>query len=427
MILRAYKYRIFPTKEQEVLIAKHFGCSRWIYNYALEKKVKAYQTTKESLSRFTIQKDLPNLKKSEETSWLKEVNSQSLQASLENLDKAFTKFFRDKKGFPRFKSKHDNRQSFSVPQNGIVDFETNTISLPKFKKPIKCKLHRIFEGDSKTVTISKTPTGKYFVSVLVEVNEELPKLKTIDENKAIGIDLGIKTFAVLSNGEEIQNPKHLKTTLKQLKKQQRKVSKKVKGSNNRKKAVRKLAVLHEKVSNRRIDFLHKVTAKLVSEHDTLCLETLKASNMIKNHKLAQALSDISIGRFNAILEYKAKWTGVNILRIGQFEPSSKMCTCGVINKELKLSDREWVCQACGEIHLRDLLAANNIKRFAFVKNNTVGITEFQACGDEGLPLSVKQEAYPSDLLWVGSSQTFDLLTKLLFFGSSLALKLCINF
>lgn len=394
MILRAYKYRAFPTKEQEVLLAKHFGCSRWIYNYALDKKIKAYQTTKESLSRFTIQKDLPVLKKSEKTSWLKEVNSQSLQASLENLDKAFTKFFRDKKGFPKFKSKHDNRQSFSVPQNGIVDFETNTISLPKFKTPIKCKLHRKFEGNSKTVTVSKTPTGKYFVSVLVEVSEYIPELKPIDENKAIGIDLGIKTFAVLSNGEEIQNPKHLRSALKRLKKQQRRVSKKVKGSNNRKKAVMKLAVLHEKVANKRSDFLHKVTAKLVSEHDTLCLETLKASNMIKNHKLAQALSDISIGKFNEILEYKAKWNGVNILRIGQFEPSSRMCTCGVVNKELKLSDREWVCQSCGEIHNRDLLAANNIKRFAFVKNNTGGTPEFQACGDKELPLSEKQEAQP---------------------------------
>ena len=156
----------------------------------------------------------------------------------------------------------------------------------------------------------------------------------------------------------------------------------------------KLAVLHEKVANKRSDFLHKVTAKLVSEHDTLCLETLKASNMIKNHKLAQALSDISIGKFNEILEYKAKWNGVNILRIGQFEPSSRMCTCGVVNKELKLSDREWVCQSCGEIHNRDLLAANNIKRFAFVKNNTGGTPEFQACGDKGLPLSEKQEAQP---------------------------------
>ena len=394
MVLRAYKYRCYPTTEQEVFLVKHFGCSRWIYNYALNKKVKAYQTNKESLSRFTIQKDLPLLKKAEGTSWIKEVNSQTLQASLENLDKAFTKFFRDKKGFPKFKSKHDNRQSFSVPQNGIIDFETNTISLPKFKTPIKCKLHRKFEGNSKTVTVSKNPTGKYFISVLVEVDEKIPALKPTDESKAVGIDLGIKTFAVLSNGEEIKNPKHLRAALKKLKRQQRRVCKKVKGSNNRKKAIKKLAVLHETVSNKRNDFIHKVTAQLVSEYDTLCLETLKASNMIKNHKLAQALSDISIGKFNEILEYKARWHGVNILRIGQFEPSSKSCTCGVINQELKLSDRKWVCKSCGETHNRDLLAANNIKRFAFSKNNTAGIVGFQACGDEGLPLSAKQEAHP---------------------------------
>ena len=395
MNYKAYKYRLYPTKEQEVLLSKHFGSARWVYNYALNKKIVAYQTNKESLSRFTIKKDLVTLKKSEDTKWLKEVNSQTLQASLENLDKAFSNFFRAKKGFPKFKSKHNNHQSFSVPQNGKIDFETNCISLPKFKKPIRCKIHRKFTGNSKTVTISKTPTGKYFASVLVEVNEELPKLKPIDENKAFGIDLGIKTFAVLSNGEEIQNPKHLRSALKRLKKQQRKVSKKIKGSNNRKKEVKKLAVIHEKVSNKRNDFLHKVTAKLVSEHDTLCLETLKASNMIKNHKLAQALSDISIGKFNEILEYKAKWNGVNILRIGQFTPSSRMCTCGVVNKELKLSDRSWTCKSCGVKHDRDELAANNIKKFAFINiNNTAGIVGFQACGDEGLPLSEKQEAQP---------------------------------
>lgn len=393
MILKSYKYRAYPTKEQEVLLAKHFGCSRWMYNYALDKKIKSYQQEKKSLSRFEIQKDIPALKKADGTEWLKEVNSQTLQASLENLDKAFTKFFRDKKGFPKFKSKHDNRQSFSVPQNGIVDFETSTISLPKFKNPIKCKLHRRFEGNSKTVTISKTPTGKYFVSVLVEVNEELPELKPICENQAVGVDLGIKTFAVLSNGDEIQNPRNLKKSLKKIKKLQRKVSKKVKGSNNRKKAVSKLAKMHEKVSNRRFDFLHKVTAKLVSENNTICLETLTASNMMKNHKLAQALSDISIGKFNEILEYKAKWNGVNILRIGRFQPSSKMCSCGVINNDLKLSDRHWTCSSCNTTHNRDVLASNNIKKFAFINLiNTAGIVGINACGDEAMALSGKQEA-----------------------------------
>ena len=394
MILRSYKYRLYPTKEQKVLFSKHFGCARWIYNYALDKKVKAYQINKESLSRFDIQKDLPVLKKAEETIWLKEVNSQTLQASLENMDRAFTKFFRDKKGFPKFKSKHDNKQSFSVPQKGVVDFDTNTISLPKFKKPIKCKLHRKFNGKSKTVTVSRTPTGKYFISILVEVNEELPNKKPLSENKAIGIDLGIKTFAVLSNGVEIENPKHLRKSIKKLKKLQRKVSKKVKGSSNRTKAIKQLALLHEKVTNKRNDFLHKTSHYLVTNYDTLCLETLKSGNMMKNHKLAQALSDIAIGNFNNMIDYKAEWFGTNILRIGQFQPSSKICSCGVINKELKLSDRVWTCKECNTTHNRDLLAANNIKRFAFVKNNTAGTVEFQDCGDEGLLLSVKQEAQP---------------------------------
>jgi putative transposase len=395
MIYKAYKYRLYPNKGQQEQISKHIGCSRWIYNYALDKKVKSYQETGKGLSRFDIQKDLPLLKKDENTSWLKEVNSQTLQASLEHLDKAFTKFFKDKKGFPKFKSKKDNHQSFSIPQNTIVDFENNCVNIPKIKTNIKCRLHRKFDGIVKTSTISKTPTGKYYISILVELNEGLPMKKPISEKQAIGIDLGIKTFATLSNGIEIQNPKHLKKSIQKLKSLQRKVSKKVKDSNNRKKSVVKLAKLHEKVSNQRLDFLHKTTHYLVTNYDTLCLETLKSFNMIKNHKLAQALSDVAIGKFNEILDYKAEWFGCNILRIGQFEPSSKMCTCGVINKELKLNDRVWKCGSCGTTHDRDLLAANNIKRFAFVKNNTTGTVEINACGDERLLLSVKQEApYP---------------------------------
>ncbi len=392
MIYKAYKYRLYPNKEQQELISKHIGCSRWIYNYALDKKIKAYQETGKGLSRFDIQKDLPLLKKDENTVWLKEVNSQTLQASLEHLDKAFTKFFKDKKGFPKFKSKKNTRQSFSIPQNTMVDFENNYINIPKCKTNIKCRLHRKFDGIIKTSTITKTSTGKYYISILVELNEKLPKKKPIGEKQAVGIDLGIKTFAVLSNGIEIENPKHLHKSIQKIKSLQRKVAKKQKGSNNRKKLVIKLAKLHEKVASQRLDFLHKTTRYLVTNYDTLCLETLKASNMVKNHKLAQALNDIAIGKFNEMLNYKAEWVGCNILRIGQFEPSSKICTCGVINNELKLSDRVWKCNSCGTTHDRDLLAANNIKQFAFLKNNTVGTTEIKACGDDGLPLSVKQEA-----------------------------------
>lgn len=377
-MLKAFKYRIYPSAEQKAQIHQHFGCSRWIYNYALNKKMTAFQTEKKSLSRFDIQADIPNLKRSEDTAWLKEVNSQTLQASLENLDKAYTRFFKEKKGFPKFKSKHDSRQSFSVPQSGKVDFEKSKLHIPKFKQGIDIVLSRHFDGQVKTITISRTPTGKYFASILVETNEEIPTKKPIVENKAVGIDLGIKTFATLSDGVSIENPKNLKRSLRRLKQRQRALSRKKKGSNNRNKAKLKLATIHEKVTNQRLDFLHKTTTMIVQNYDVICLETLKASNMIKNHKLAQALSDVSIGKFNELLEYKAEWYGKNILRIGQFEPSSRLCTCGTINKELKLSDRVWTCNSCNTTHVRDVLASNNIKRMAFhsQNKNTGGRSEF---------------------------------------------------
>ena len=397
MKYRAYKYRLYPNKQQEVLLAKHFGCCRFIYNYALDKKVRAYQTDKTNLSRFDIQADLPNMKKSEEYCWLKDVNSLSLQASLANLDSAYTKFFREHKGFPRFKSKKDGKQSFSIPQNTRVDFENGRIFIPKFKGGIKTKFHRTFEGIVKSSTISRTATGKYFVSILVEVNEPDVPMKPICENKTVGIDLGIKTFAVLSDGTEIPNPKHLKQSLDKVKKLQRSLSHKNKGSKNRDKARRKLALAHEKVTNRRNDFLHKVTSYLVNNYDTICLEDLNVKGMVKNHHLAQALEDISIGTFNTLLEYKAKERGVNILRIGRFEPSSKMCTCGYINHNLTLAMREWICPKCGSTHDRDLLAANNIKRFAFRNINTVGTTEIYACGDMSEDAHSAQEAHESSV------------------------------
>lgn len=392
MKYRAYKYRLYPNEEQKVLIAKHLGSCRFIYNYALDKKVRAYQTDKTNLSRFDIQADLPNMKKSEEYCWLKEVNSLSLQASLANLDSAYTKFFREHKGFPRFKSKKDSKQSFSMPQNTKVDFENGRVFIPKFKNGIKAKLHRSFEGIVKSSTISRTATDKYFISILVEVNEPDVPMKPICENKAVGIDLGIKTFAVLSDGTEIPNPKYLKQSLDKVKKLQRSLSHKTKGSKNRDKARRKLALVHEQVTNRRNDFLHKVTSYLVRNYDAICLEDLNVKGMVKNHHLAQALEDIAIGAFNTLLEYKAKERGVNILRIGRFEPSSKMCTCGYINHNLKLAMREWICPECGSIHDRDLLAANNIKRFAFRNINTVGATEIYACGDMSEVTHPAQEA-----------------------------------
>lgn len=370
MVVKAFKYRIYPTKPQEVLLAQHFGCVRFIYNWGLERKIKAYSETKKSMSKYTLAMELPRLRKSEETRWLSEVNSQSLQQSLIHLDMAFTRFFKDKKGFPKFKSKHNQHQSFSIPQDTKVNFDANRVFIPKFREGLKCKFSRIFKGKIKTSTVSRTPTGKYFISILVETEDTIPNKAPIDENKAVGVDLGIKTFATLSDGTEIQNPKYLKKALKKLKRLQRSLSRKKKGSNSRKKAVKLLARQYEKVADKRIDFLHKTTKYLIDHYDTICLETLSASNMVKNHRLAQALSDISIGTFNAYMDYKAEWYGKNIIRIGRFEPSSKMCACGYVYRGLKLSERLWTCPVCGAVNSRDLLAAQNIKKFAFKLNNT---------------------------------------------------------
>ena len=369
MLLRAYKYRLYPTKEQETALAQHFGCVRWVYNWGLAKKTAAYQTESKSLSYFELKRELPVLKKNEATAWLGDVNSQSLQASLEHLDKAYTRFFREKKGFPRFKSKR-GKNSFSVPQRAKVSFEDGIIQLPNIGK-VKAVLHRTFEGKVKTVTVSKTAAGKYFASVLVETPEEIPPKAPLDKATAVGIDVGLKDFATLSTGEKIANPKHLKKSIKRLKYLQYKHSKKAKGGKNREKARKRLAKKYEKVTNQRNNFLHKVSTRIVRENQTVCVENLNIAGMMKNHNLAQAIADVSWSKFLLMLEYKCAWAGKNFIKIGRFEPSSKMCPCGKINNALTLADRVWQCE-CGIEHDRDILAARNIKTFAFQKQNLIG-------------------------------------------------------
>jgi putative transposase len=378
-MLKAYKYKLEPTTEQKILIEKHIGSCRYIYNWALSLKVKSYEETGKSLSQFDINKRITSLKV--ENNWLGEVNSQSLQGMTRNLESAFTRFFREKKGFPNYKSKKNPVQSFPVPQHYSVDFETNTIKLPKIGI-VKAVLHRTFEGELKTATVSKSCTGKYYISILVDNGKDHPIKKTFSETTTIGVDVGIKDFAVLSTGEKIENPKYLKSSLQRLKVLQKRVSRKQKGSKNREKAKQRLAVLHDKITNQRNDFQNKLSFRLVSENQAIALETLNVKGMVKNHHLAQAISDSAWSSFVTKLEYKAEWFGKTILRIGQFEPSSKVCNvCGYHKSDLTLKDREWTCPDCKTKHDRDINAAINIKKFALIDQNLIGFETYSTLSE----------------------------------------------
>lgn len=364
-MLRAYKYRIYPTDEQKVLFAKTFGCCRFVYKWALNLKIEAYKQEKKSIGNV----ELTNRMKSElkvEHEWLSEVNSQSLQSALRNLDSAYTNFFRNTKtvGFPRFKSRRD-RQSFLCPQHCRVDFEKGTLTIPK-AKDISAVPHRKFKGMVKTVTISMTPSGKYFASVLVDTTiQELPA-SAIQGNTTLGIDLGIKSLAVCSDGRTFDNPKNLQRSLDRLKLLQKRLSRKQKGSANRNKARIRVARLQERIANCRTDNLHKITHALThdSQVRTLCMEDLNVKGMQHNHHLAQAVGDASFGMFLMQLEYKCRWYGVNLIKIDRFVPSSKTCgKCGYVYKGLNLNERNWTCPECGTHHDRDFNAACNIKEF----------------------------------------------------------------
>ena len=361
-MLKAFKYRLYPSIEQGILLNKHIGSVRFVYNLALEVKQMAYAGNKVNLSRYDLQEQLKDLKN--ECKWLREVNSQSLQVALMNLDAAYLRFFKGLADFPTFKKK-SARQSFKIPQS-ITIKETKLI-IPKFKEGIDMVMERPIKGTIRQATISRTPTGKYFASILCETGEAIKPKTIIKENTTIGIDLGIKKYLVASDGLEFDNPKFLRKAQSKLKYVQRKYSKH-KGIRTK----NRLAILHEKVVNQRKDFLHKTSSELIKNHDSIAIEDLAVSNMIKNHVLAQSISDAGWSMFVAMLEYKANWYGKNILKIGRFDPSSKTCSaCGAINKQLKLKDREWTCNVCGSILDRDVNAAINIKSFALKSHLSV--------------------------------------------------------
>jgi putative transposase len=351
---KSYKYKLLPNAEQQMLLNKHFGCVRFVYNHFLNERIEEYKENKNTINYYDNAKSLTGLKRQEDFSWLKEVNSQTLQYSLRCLDGAYQNFFKFKRGFPKFKSKK-SKNCFSVPAS--VKVEGNYLNIPKFKNGIKFIKHRDFKGDIKSCTISKTPTNEYFVSLLVETTHKvLPKT-----GKTVGIDLGLKDFVITSDGEKYKNNRYTKTYARKLKVAQQHLSKKQKDSNRYQKQRIKAARVHQKITNSRLDNLHKVSTDLIRNYDVICIEDLNVKGMIKNHKLSKHIADASWGKFVELLTYKAKWNERELVKIDRFFPSSKSCNnCGYINQNLKLSDREWTCNGCGKVNDRDFNAAKNI-------------------------------------------------------------------
>jgi len=363
-----YKFRLDPTEDQIELLNKHFGSVRFVYNYFLNQRKEEYLNNKKSLNYYDQAKELTQLKKKEETNWLKEINSQTLQFSLNCLDLAYQGFFNKRTKFPNFKSKR-SRNSFTVPQ--FVKVKNGKLFIPKFKG-IKMIMERKIEGKIGKATISKTPSGKYFVSILVE-KEYNPVNKT---NKSVGIDLGLKDFLVLSTGSKIKNGRFLKHYEHQLKLNQKSLSRKTKGSNRYENQRLKVARIHEKISNSRMDLIHKVSLNLVRNYDQIFLEDLNVKGMVKNHKLSKSISDVSWSKFIEVLTYKANWNDKEVIKVDRFFPSSKTCnSCGWINNSLTLNERTWTCK-CGLEVDRDLNAAKNILNEGLRKNISVGTTDY---------------------------------------------------
>jgi putative transposase len=360
-LFKSYKYRLYPTEDQLIKIDHTINVCRFVYNLALETKILAYQSARKNLSAYDLHSQLPELK--EANPWMKEVDSQALQFAIRQMDSAFQKFFNGA-GFPKFKSKHKSRLSFHAPNNTRrINWALSTITIPKIEN-IPAILDRPFKGTIKDITISKTPTGKYFASILVDNKAELPAKPPISEATAIGIDVGIKSFVVTSDGRQFEPNRKLKSNLKRLQCLQRRASRKQKGSNNRKKANLCVATLHEKITNQRTDYIHQVTTRLIRDNQTesIVIEDLGVAGMLKNGNLAQAISDVSFGKFFEVLKYKCDWYGKNLIVIARWAPSSKRCSCcGAINGALTLADRAWTCAECGTRHDRDYNASQNIK------------------------------------------------------------------
>jgi putative transposase len=371
---RAYKYRVYPTKEQKQVLARTFGCARFVYNWALRQKTDAFYQEQRRLYYKDLSEALTHLKQQANYSWLNEVSSVPLQQALRHLEKAFLNFFEGRTKYPTFKKKR-NRQSATYTSNAFK-WGGTFLTLAKMTEPLNIRWSRPLPDGAKpsSVTVTKDCAGRYFVSLLVE--EEIKQLEPVEQS--VGADLGLKAFVILSTGETVSNPKFFLKDEKQLAKAQRRHARKQKGSKNRAKSRKKVVRIHARIADRRRDFLHQLSTRLIRENQTICVETLAVKNMVKNHSLAKAISDVGWSEFVRQLEYKAAWYGRHLVKIDKWYPSSKRCfDCGHILETLSLDIREWTCPECGVVHDRDVNAAKNI--------HAVGLTVFEACGEAVRP------------------------------------------
>jgi len=369
-----YRFRLDPNADQKQKLIRHFGVCRFVYNHFLDRRNTLYKNSGKSSTYNKDCADLTLLKK--ELTWLTDTNSQSLQQELKNLDVAYSRFFKKQSDFPKFHSKHKDNQSFRVPQR--VTVKDDKVYIPKFREGIRFKRHRSIEGKIKNATVSRNRSGQHYICICVE--REIEKLKPSD--KTVGVDLGLKDLATCSNGRVFENIRPYHKLQRRLRRLQQSVSRKVKGSRNRDRAKVLVAKCHRKITDIRSNHLHQVSKSLVNENQVIVLEDLNIKGMMANRRLAKSVADVSLNELVRQIEYKAGWYGREVIKIDRWYPSSKTCcVCGYINQELTLSDREWTCPQCKEIHDRDYNASMNILAEGLrQKARTVGTTGI-ACGE----------------------------------------------